>query len=74
MSVCSFLTTAESEIECFGECAFYNWEENGGACPFKSLSGTKRNKLKELYQYDFFSDEGINIKEIDDYMVEKSFI
>jgi hypothetical protein len=74
MSLCSFLTTSESEIECFGECAFYNWEESGGVCPFKNLSGSKKNKLKELYQYDFFADDSINIKEIDEYIVEKSFI
>lgn len=74
MSQCAFLTTAENEIECFCDCAFYNWEEAGGVCPFKNLSGNKGNKYKDFMQFDFFSDNGINLKEIDEYYLQKDFI
>lgn len=74
MSVCAFLSMGENEVECFGDCAFYNWEENGGACPFKNLTGHRVNKLKELFQYDFFGEHGLNIKEIDEYYEEKDYI
>jgi hypothetical protein len=74
MSQCSFLSTAENEIECFGDCAFYNWEETGGVCPFKNLTGNKANKYKDYMQFDFFNENSINLKEIDEYYIEKDFI
>lgn len=75
MSICSFLTSGENEVECFNDCVFYNWEENGGICPFKTLTGNRSSKLKELFQYDFFGEHGLDIKEIDKYYtIEKEYI
>jgi hypothetical protein len=74
MALCNFLTTQENEIECFGDCAFYNYEENGGVCPFKSLTGNRANKFKDYFQFDFFNEHGINLKEIDEYYTEKDFV
>lgn len=74
MALCTFLSTADNKIDCFGECAFYNWEENGGICPFKNLSGNRLGKFKDLFQYNLFGEEGLNIKEIDEYYVEEEFV
>ncbi|MCM8711323.1 hypothetical protein M2651_09795 [Clostridium sp. SYSU_GA19001] len=74
MSICSFLSIGGNEIDCFGDCAFYNWEENGGVCPFKNLKNNRASRLKELSEYDFFGEHGINIKEIDQYYMEKDYI
>lgn len=74
MTPCSFLSTADSSIDCFKECVFYNWEENGGVCPFKNLTGNRFKKMKGIYPYDMFGEDGISIKEIDDYYIEKEYI
>lgn len=74
MSLCTFLSTAGNDIECFKDCAFHNWEDNGGACPFKNLTGNRAGKYKDLLQFDFFNEEEMNIKEIDEYYVEKEYI
>lgn len=80
MSQCSFLSTADNDIECFGECAFYNWDDNEGACPFKGLTGNRLGKIKDLLKFDFFEDEDDEneditvIDEIDEYYVEKEYI
>lgn len=80
MSPCSFLSTKDNEIECFADCAFYNWEENGGVCPFKGLTGNRFSKMKELLKLDFFEDEDemgeekLDIKEIDEYYIDNKFI
>jgi hypothetical protein len=72
MSACYFLSNGENEVECFNDCVFYNWEENNGICPFKTLTKNKASKLKELYEYDFFGEHGLNIKEIEDYYMEET--
>lgn len=74
MSQCAFLSTSENEIECFCDCAFYNWEETEGVCPFKNLSGNKGNKYKEFMQLDFLEEGEMNLKDIDAYYIEKDFI
>lgn len=81
MSPCSFLSTAENDIECFCECAFYNWEESEGACPFKSLTGNRLGKIRDLLKLDFFQEEiedededNTVIKEIDEYYIEKEYV
>lgn len=74
MTVCSFLTIGDNEVECFKDCVFYNCEDNGGICPFKTLTGSRAKRLKELYQYDFFGEHGLSVKEIDEYYVEKEYI
>jgi hypothetical protein len=74
MSSCSFLSTADSKIECFNDCAFYNWEENGGVCPFKSITGSRYKKMKGLFPYDMFADDSIEVKGIDQYYLEKEYV
>lgn len=37
MGDCPFLSTYDNRVECFSECPFNNWKENGGLCPFKNL-------------------------------------
>jgi hypothetical protein len=74
MSRCSFLSTIEKETECFGECAFYNWEENGGVCPFRNLTGNRLGRFKDLFQFNLFSEDTLNAKEIEEYYVEEEYI
>jgi hypothetical protein len=64
----------DNKIDCFCECAFYNWEDNGGVCPFRNLTGNRFSKLKDLFPYDLFGEDRVNIKEIDEYYVEKEYI
>lgn len=37
MEDCPFLSTYDNKIECFNDCPFYNYKENGGLCPFKNI-------------------------------------
>jgi|GEM_PF-945858 len=79
MSSCSFLSTTDNDVECFCECAFYNWEDNEGACPFKNLTGNRLGKIKDLLKFDFFSDENSNdentdFNEIGEYFIGKEYI
>lgn len=57
MSQCPFLSTSIEAVQCFKECALYNWEENGGTCPFKSLSAFRSFKAKELFDFDFVDED-----------------
>jgi len=57
MSQCPFLTTSIEAIECFKECALYNWDESGGVCPFKNLSTFKPFKVKGVYEFEFIDDD-----------------
>jgi hypothetical protein len=45
MEECSFLSSYESDIECFKECALYNYKGTGGVCPFKNLTEYTISKL-----------------------------
>jgi hypothetical protein len=74
MALCSFLSTSENKIDCFGECAFYNWEDNGGACPFKNLTGNRFSKVKDIISYDIFGEDTINVKDIEHYYRDKEYI
>lgn len=74
MAVCSFLSTAQNKIDCFNECAFYNWEENDGVCPFKNITGNRFNKVKDFFSYDLFGEDTVQVKEIDKYYIEKEYI
>lgn len=49
MTECPFLSTYDNVVECFKECALYNYKENGGVCPFKSL-----NDYSTTEKYDDF--------------------
>lgn len=80
MSQCSFLSTAENDIECFCECAFYNWDDVEGACPFKGLTGNRLGKIRDLLKFDFYEVENDDdeddtvLNEIDEYYAEKEYI
>lgn len=43
MEECPFLSTYESDVECFKECALYNYKGTGGICPFKKIASYKIN-------------------------------
>jgi hypothetical protein len=74
MSQCSFLSTGDNKIDCFGECAFYNWEENSGGCPFKNLTGNRFSKVKDLFSYDLFGEDSVTVKGIEHYYIEKEYV
>lgn len=74
MTPCSFLSTSEKEIECFKECAFYNWEENEGSCPFKNLTGNAMGKFKDLFGYELFNEDEMDMEEIDEYYDDSKYI
>lgn len=74
MALCSFLSNAESKVDCFNECAFYNWEENAGVCPFKNLTGNRFLKVKDIFSYDVFGEDTVGVKGIDQYYRDKEYI
>lgn len=38
MTECPFLSTYDNSIECFNECALYNYKATGNTCPFQNLN------------------------------------
>jgi hypothetical protein len=38
MTECPFLSNYDSSIECFKECALYNYKATGGVCPFQNFN------------------------------------
>ncbi len=80
MMLCPFLSTSENDVECFSECAFYNWEDIEGSCPFKNLAGNKSEKIKDMFKLGFYSDESSGEEksdydeEIGEYYVDKQYI
>ncbi len=38
MTECSFLSNYDNSIECFKECAMYNYKATGGVCPFQNFN------------------------------------
>ncbi|WPC40349.1 hypothetical protein [Clostridium sp. JS66] len=38
MTECPFLSTYDNSIECFKECALYNYKATGDNCPFQNLN------------------------------------
>ena len=50
MEECPFLSTYESDVECFRECVLYNYKGTGGICPFKNLVAFRKVncKIKEM--------------------------
>ncbi|WP_253198050.1 hypothetical protein [Clostridium sp. CF011] len=57
MLQCDFLTTIEEEVDCFKECALHKWVDNGGKCPFDELRNYKPFDIKNISDYDLFSDD-----------------
>ncbi|AGK98132.1 hypothetical protein [Clostridium pasteurianum] len=60
MVKCPFLSAHNQEVECFEDCAFYNFQDAKGECPFKSITGKINNKVRRLdYNYYVNSEEDI---------------
>lgn len=59
MTECPFLSTYDDRVECFNDCALYNYKENEGVCPFKALQAYKVEKIER------YEDFEIENKEID---------
>lgn len=38
MTECPFLSTYDNSIECFKECALYNYKATENTCPFQNLN------------------------------------
>ncbi|GLC32126.1 hypothetical protein [Clostridium omnivorum] len=74
MSLCTFLSSNDNEVQCFEECVFFNWEENGGICPFKTLTGHRRAKTEEFYKYDDYEEEEEKYDSIDKTYVNYDYI
>ncbi|WAG60835.1 hypothetical protein LL038_00875 [Clostridium estertheticum] len=47
----------EEEVECFKECDLHKWSDNGGKCPFVELKEFKPFIIKNIADYDIFSDD-----------------
>lgn len=69
---CPFLSTYDNEVECFKDCALYNYKGNGGNCPFKNIAEYKINKLKDIELYSLQDNDLNYIK--NSYFEEKSSI
>ncbi|MGG7162100.1 hypothetical protein [Clostridium ihumii] len=70
MTKCPLLSTIDEDVECFKECEFYNWEENGKKCPFLEVKRTKR-LCKHLCDYEAYKEDKtspISILYSDDYI------
>lgn len=55
MPDCPFLSTFNNEVECFSECALYNYKETDGKCPFTPVV---EQKTKNYNDYDALRLEG----------------
>lgn len=51
MTECPFLSTYENVVECFKECALYEWKDTGGVCPFKNLTEYKLRNIGDLEEF-----------------------
>ncbi|NEZ46398.1 hypothetical protein FDF74_04115 [Clostridium niameyense] len=59
---CPFLSTVDETVECFRECALYNYKHNDGECPFKSL---EYNKLKIEEDFDKLDNDPFIVEGMD---------
>jgi len=55
MPDCPFLSTFDNDVECFRECALYNYKETGGRCPFTPVT---ESKTDVFHDYDAFKFDG----------------
>jgi hypothetical protein len=55
MPDCPFLSTFDNDVECFRECALYNYKETGGKCPFTPVV---ESKTVVFHDYDAFKFDG----------------
>lgn len=56
MAKCIFLSTYAENVECFGDCPLYDWEENNNKCPFTEIKVSGR-KVRNLYDYDSYKED-----------------
>ncbi|WP_304519197.1 hypothetical protein [Clostridium estertheticum] len=47
----------DEEVECFKECDLHKWADNGGKCPFVELKDFKPFIIKNIIDYDIFSED-----------------
>ena len=58
MEECPFLSTVESDEECFKECVLYNYKNTGGNCPFRNIADYRASILDEgKSQIEFLEGE-----------------
>lgn len=57
MLLCPLLTTSDEKVECFSDCALYNYEENSGECPFMSQVEESNNLFKNSYEYNILKNK-----------------
>ncbi|WP_125153846.1 hypothetical protein [Clostridium rectalis] len=67
MCDCPFLSCGDKKVECFTDCALYNFKENEGVCPFKTL---QEQKLERMEEFDEFDTEYKDLNFIKNYYLE----
>lgn len=67
MEQCPFLSTYDTYIECFKECALYNYKETGCVCPFKNLTEYNINKMDNDHSSSNFMERELGF-------IKKSYI
>lgn len=67
MDQCPFLSTCDEKIECFENCAFYKLDDTDGKCPFKTITGSGKYKLRRIHYNYYMEDEEEYIDFDEDY-------
>lgn len=57
MQLCPFLSNEDSKVQCFKECEFYNYQDNGGKCPFKDLNTYGMNTTGTFPYINTYEDD-----------------
>lgn len=57
MTECPFLSSRDDRVECFNDCALYNYKENEGVCPFKSLQAYKIERMESFDEFEIRNKE-----------------
>ncbi|NMM63145.1 hypothetical protein HBE96_10640 [Clostridium sp. P21] len=52
MTECPFLSTYDNSIECFKECALYNYKATGDSCPFQNLNEYMMGKVDYKHELE----------------------
>jgi len=47
MEECPFLSTYECDVDCFKDCALYNYKGSGGICPFKKIANLRTSRIED---------------------------
>lgn len=62
---CPFLSNHDESVECFENCAFYNFEDTKGECPFKSIKGNVNSKVRRM-DYNYYVNPEEDILDFDE--------